>query len=494
MGNYSRKDIAGITFFAMSVLALCYMILSPLNHVIVHYDEYFTLTLLNLPVMDMITITAGDVHPPLYYLMAEVFVNITKPLGWDLLFSLKILSVIPYFIILILSATKIRKDFSWFTAGLFSLSLAIMTEFFSHFVRARMYSWAILFVILAFVAFMDVIEKEDRKSWILLTIFSILCAYTQYFAAITAGSIYLILLIYLVKFKKEKIRTWVLSVMAAAILYIPWVFTLISQLETVHHTYWIPGITLSTIINALGYFAYNNDLVFSAAAAIILAVIIFIYSKETENADEKNRFFTLSGIMIYLGTIILSIIISVVFRPILVIRYLIPASAILWLTISIILSRIENRKMFLISMGLILILLISGLSTTISTNDDLYKNGVAQKEVLDNITQDSNSVLIVSNPHLIMYFLHLSNLTDMYCLNIAQLFGENMTRLHQVFDFKTYNGNDINKITANNTDKKVYIISWNDPVLNSSTVQIDKRGNIVFSKVTPTNATLTTNS
>ena len=81
MGNYSRKDIAGITFFAMSVLALCYMILSPLNHVIVHYDEYFTLTLLNLPVMDMITITAGDVHPPLYYPMAEVFVNITKPLG-----------------------------------------------------------------------------------------------------------------------------------------------------------------------------------------------------------------------------------------------------------------------------------------------------------------------------------------------------------------------------------------------------------------------------
>ena len=210
--------------------------------------------------------------------------------------------------------------------------------------------------------------------------------------------------------------------------------------------------------------------------------------------DEKNRFFTLSGIMIYLGTIILSIIISVVFRPILVIRYLIPASAILWLTISIILSRIENRKMFLISMGLILILLISGLSTTISTNDDLYKNGAAQKEVLDNITQDSNSVLIVSNPHLIMYFLHLSNLTDMYCLNIAQLFGENMTRLHQVFDFKSYNGNDINKITANNTDKNVYIISWNDPVLNSSTVQIDKRGNIVFSKVTPTNATLTTNS
>lgn len=483
MENYNKKDIIGIIFFAMSIITLGYMFLSPLNHLIVHIDEYFTLTLLNMPVGDIITITAGDVHPPLYYLTAKAFVNLTQPLGWDLLFSLKILSIIPYIIILILSLTKIRKDYSWLTAGLFTFSLAIMTEFFSHYLRARMYSWAILFVVLAFIAFMDLIEKKDKKSWILLTIFSVLCAYTQYFAAITAGAIYLVLLTYLIKFERKEIKTWTLSVISAILLYIPWVFTLASQLETVHHTYWIPGITFSTTINALGYFAFNNDIIFSIVAIIILIIIASIYKKEAENLDEKNRFLTLSGIKVYLGTIILSVIISLVFRPILVIRYLIPASAILWLCISIILSKIENKKMFLISFALIIILLISGLATTISTNDDLYKNGVYQKEVLDNITQDSNNILIISNPHLVMYFLHLANQTDMHCLNMAQLFGENMTRLHQLYDFKSYKANDINKLVANNTDKNVYIISWNDPVLNSTTMQLDKRGNIVFSKV-----------
>lgn len=115
-----------------------------------------------------------------------------------------------------------------------------------------------------------------------------------------------------------------------------------------------------------------------------------------------------------------------------------------------------------------------------------YIKTASSKETLDNITQDSNSILIVNNPHLEMYFLHLANQTDMYCMNMAQLFGENMTRIHQIYDFNSFAKNDINKVIANNTDKNVYIISWNEPDVNSTTVQLDKRGNIVFSKVNRT--------
>lgn len=313
-----------------------------------------------------------------------------------------------------------------------------------------------------------------------------MCAYTQYFAAITAGAIYLVLLIYIIKFDRDELKAWALSVAAAILLYLPWTFTLLSQLETIHHTYWIPGLTIETLVNALGYYAYNNNLLFSAAAIIILAIIAFIYTRQGKNEDERNRFEILSGIRIYLGTIILAVIFSVAFRPILVIRYLIPVSAILWLCISIILTKIEDKRMFLISFALVILLLVNGIAATVSINDDLYKNGLIQKETLDNITQDSNSILIVNNPHLEMYFLHLANQTDMYCMNMAQLFGENMTRIHQIYDFNSFAKNDINKVIANNTDKNVYIISWNEPDVNSTTVQLDKRGNIVFSKVNRT--------
>ena len=141
--------------------------------------------------------------------------------------------------------------------------------------------------------------------------------------------------------------------------------------------------------------------------------------------------------------------------------------------------------MFIISFALVLLLLVNGVATTVTSNDDLYQNGVTQKEVLDNITQDSNSILIVNNPHLVMYYLHLANQTDMYCLYMDQLFGENMTRLHELYDFKGFAGNDINSVIENNTDKDIYIISWNEPDVNSTTVQLDKQGNIVFSKVNP---------
>ena len=487
MENYSKRDIVGIIFFALSILFLGYMFLTPLTHLIVHFDEYFTLTLIKSPVSDIMTITSGDVHPPLYYLIAKAFAEITKPLGLDLLFSLKIFSIIPYILILILSATKIRKEYGFLTAGLFALSLAVMSEFFTHFLRARMYGWAILFTILAFMAFMEVIKTQDKKHWVLLTIFSVLCAYTHYFAAISAGCIYLILLAYLIKFKKVELKIWFVSVVFAIVLYLPWVLTLMNQLTTIQHSYWIRGANLNTIVESLGYFAYSNNEFFTIISIIILVIILFIYSRESKQADERNRFLILSGIGVYVGTIILALIISVVYRPILVVRYLLPVAAVLWLGISIILDKIEDRRMFLIAFALIVLLLINGVAATLSTNDELCKNGVVQKEVFDNITQDSNAMLVVNSPNLVMYFLNYANQTDMYCVNAAKIFGENMTRLHQIYDFKSYR--DIDGLIANNTDKNVYIISWNDPVLNSTTVTLDKQVNVVFSKVNHTNVT-----
>ena len=45
--NRKNKDIIGKFFFALSVIILIYMLVTPLNHLILHVDEYFTLTLIN---------------------------------------------------------------------------------------------------------------------------------------------------------------------------------------------------------------------------------------------------------------------------------------------------------------------------------------------------------------------------------------------------------------------------------------------------------------
>ena len=349
----SKRDIFGMIFFALSVIMLGYMFLTPLNHYIMHIDEYFSMSLTTLPLWDIINVTSWDVHPPLYYILGKIAVKIGGAIGMEPIHSLRILSVIPYIIIMAISATKIRKDYGLLSAGLFTFALAVMSEFFAHFLIARMYAWAILFTLIAFISFTEIIKNNDKKAWIMLSVFSALCAYTHYFAAISAACIYLILLAYIMKFEKDELRMWVISAIAAAVLYIPWMPSLLRQLTQVHGSYWIPQVNSNVFINALGYYAYANDVIIGLVATIILVVLLYIYTKDSEGIDEKERFLVLSGAGVYLGTILLSIIISVVFKPILMVRYLLPATAVMWLAISIIFAKIKNRRMFMISAALI---------------------------------------------------------------------------------------------------------------------------------------------
>lgn len=491
MFNNKNKDIFGIIFFVLSALVLAYMFITPLNHLICHIDEYFTLSVSTLPISDIITVNTWDVHPPLHYLMGKAVYKLSAMVGLDYLFGMKILSIIPYILILIISATKIRKDYGWFAAGLFAFSLAVMSEFFSYYLTARMYSWAILFVLLAFLFFKDIIgsESSSRTSWILLTIASVLAAYTHYFAAISVICIYLILLFYIVTYRNEELKNWAISVAAGIVLYVPWIFSLINQLTQVKSANWIPQVNLDTAILSLGHFANGTDILFSIIAVLVLIVIVLIYAKESRNIEQKNQIDILSGIGVYLGTLILAILISFIFKPILIVRCLLPTSAIMWLAISIMVSKIENRRMFLISFALIVLILISGVATTVSTNNSLYQSGSTQKEIMDNITHDNNSMIIIPSQNMIMYFLKYANESDMYCLNVSHVFGDNMNRLHKLYDFKNYNGSEIDSLIANNTDKNIYIISWNDPVLNTTTHVLDKETGIVFSKADTTNIT-----
>ena len=67
----------------------------------------------------------SDVHPPLHYLILYALSSITQ----NNLFRLKITSIFPFFLILVISATKIRKDYGWLTFGVFTFTIARMSIF-----------------------------------------------------------------------------------------------------------------------------------------------------------------------------------------------------------------------------------------------------------------------------------------------------------------------------------------------------------------------------
>ena len=161
------------------------MFICPISDVLIHVDEYWTLSLINLPFLEGMRIAISDVHPPLHYIILYA----VSPITSNNIHLLKAVSIIPYFILLVISVTKIRNDYGWLACGLFTFTTATMSVFFIEFLTIRMYPWALLFMVLVFIYFKEVIGNFDRRSWILLTLFTLLGAYTHYFLLFSCGLI-----------------------------------------------------------------------------------------------------------------------------------------------------------------------------------------------------------------------------------------------------------------------------------------------------------------
>ena len=87
-------------------------------------------------------------HPPLYYLILKIFSNVFIYLNISKNYIIigRITSLLPFYLLFIISLTKIRKEFGWLTAGLFALSVKTMPQLINFTVEIRMYGWAMFFV------------------------------------------------------------------------------------------------------------------------------------------------------------------------------------------------------------------------------------------------------------------------------------------------------------------------------------------------------------
>ena len=460
--NKDYKDIIGTVFLALSIAMLGYMLISPLNHMVIHIDEYFTLSVLNFPLTDLPYVISHDVHPPFHYLLLKVITDILTVMGiqFDKVFVCKIMSIVPYVFILILSVTKIKKEYGYLTAGLFAFSMAAMSEFLAYYSVVRMYSWGMLFLILAFAFLKDVLDKNDAKSWALFTIFSVLTAYTHYFAAIPILCIYVSLLVYFIINDRKRLKNWFISAVAGVILFAPWLFSLMRQLTSIGDDYWISQITIKNVIGFFGYFVTSSRNLYTCIFAIVILAVLIIYSaKIFKDLDKTDRFYMFCGVIGYFGTIIIGTVVSVMTHPILVDRYLLPSASLIWFAIAVMISKIDAKKEFVISFALILLLLAAGISQLDSSMQYWQTSNLDREAFLDQIAQDNNSI-VINHPSNRMFYMDYANTTQMYLLNPPkQLYGYKLSELHDLFEFKEISKKDIPKLIQNNTDKNIYILS-----------------------------------
>lgn len=441
---YEKRDWLGILFFGAAILILLYMFISPLTNTIINIDEYWTYSLVNLLFMEGMTVAIHDVHPPLYYWILYLF----TPFGLGNLYLLKVVSIIPYILIMVVSATKIREDYGWLTAGLFVFCLGVMTDFFMEFLTIRMYSWGLFFLLMVFIYYKEVITHWDRKSWVLLTLFTLLSVSTQYFLALTCGLVYLLILAEILTEHKDKIRQFAKSVLALIVLYAPWGIVFIHQIQT-HANDAKEGFELVNVIHYFTAFAIKSqnfrlDMVIFKIIAIIflIFILVLIYKKKDK--------FSAAGVFLMYATLaigILSLMSS--FTNSMRVRYLVPVFGIFWLSASIVIGKIKDYKV--LAIALVLVLLLAGASLAITNEDINSRLAFNEKKAsfLDGINNDDS--VIVYNTDYGYKVLHndLNNTSKQYTLSDSYFYSGDVEVCK-----------DFDKILKENPDKNIYLVNW----------------------------------
>lgn len=298
------------------------------------YDEYYTRTTILQSYTQIITSTAGDVHPPWYYF----FLKTLSFIFWNDIIVLKILNIFlifPIFYFLYKLYTEIfQKNFHHILLLIvYFSSLNIYFLVFSSIIR--MYLLGILVFLISsyyFVLFLkNTHQRKIQKTYIFLyIIFATFSLYIHnYFLFITASHFfYGVLYLYKTKNLKRNIMKILMIFWMIWLLYSPWLGILIQQSQNVTQSYWIENIQLSDIAQFILniHFYTINDVfwknIFDNIVLLTIPIIaLFLYTIIRFYSIHKNNILALYILFISIFTTIIVIMYSLLKTPIFSERY-----------------------------------------------------------------------------------------------------------------------------------------------------------------------------
>ncbi len=404
------------------------------------YDEFYTIKIIDNNIKDIISITANDVHPPLYYLLLKVY---TLIFGTGLN-PLKFFSIIPLVLILILNEFEVRKLLGKKIANAFViifLSSAIVMEYA---IEIRMYSWSMFFLYGMTLYAIKYCQKKDSLSIILMTIFSILGIYTHYYVLLSAVILYLIMILFNIK----NFYKLLISGLVNLVCYLPWIGILFNQIIQVKQNFWIPEITISTILKYPYYIFrlgnFTNAYIIFISLIIILA-LYFILKKESKYKKESLICF-----ITFLATCIIGITISILVKPVFYARYAsISIVSCMILFLSIYIGNINSKRLRIILLILFVIFGIVSYSYRMHLEFDFSKEYI---NTVNKYINSDDAILFTSN-------VEQSVIISYYFEN------------YNYYTLKTYNNSPFKYIKDFNDDifnqyERIFIILFNNSHYN----------------------------
>lgn len=330
-------------------------------------DEAYTTNLVQGSMSEIIEGTAADVHPPLYYILVKLVYTIFGKQGW----AFHLVSLIPVAILIVFALTAVWKKFGKGAAIIFITFLCLSPNAVHFNVEVRMYSWGVFFVALSFYFFYCILDGNRAKDYILFVFFSLAAAYTHYYCLASVAFFYLALLILAFVKKKTELKKVILAYAITIVGYSPWFFIMIRSMLDRASNYWIEEIP--SFQESMNY-VFSRELstgqwiVLGLALIIALAyetgILVINRSKEggifvsfdiSRFSISNFAIWIIAGLLSVIGTIGFGIGISNLIRPFYLLRYIYPVSAVMWLLLGIIISRLKGSKLYTVVLLLYLL-------------------------------------------------------------------------------------------------------------------------------------------
>ncbi|TFB45002.1 glycosyltransferase family 39 protein [Pseudomonas sp. F01002] len=347
------------------------------------YDEAFSLLLAKESPWQIWSITARDVHPPLYYVLLHY---------WMLLFGNSVVSVRSLsaladvgtllLCVKLMSLVATRKA-TWIAA----LLLALLPISVRYSQEVRMYTLVSFWLMGATVALVCWVKAPDKKRFPTLYVLLMTAAfYTHYFAALCV----LVHWLFWWRARGVPIRAWMLVNIAIAVLYLPWVPHFIGQLLQRNGLDWIPPLTWQAVLTVVWQFTVMIDSVPAASWwRVVPTLLIFVCAASVLLNDRSERRYRLLLVGYFFVPVLTVFLMSLV-KSIFVHRYLMFAAVGLPMICAVALDSWWQRRPLFAAATVVLLVIgqIQGLQMVYRQTDGLNGTSLRKELRLDALANE----------------------------------------------------------------------------------------------------------
>ena len=334
-----------VIYCLVSMIGIVVFLYLNFIHRALTYDDAYSISMIRLPYARIYSLTANDVHPPLYYWMLKAYACL---LG-DSIFVLRNFSLIGFVGTLLLGYFPIRRIFGNQTS-IFFCALLFLLPVSQYLVSdIRMYSWTLFFVLACALYAYDAYIKGGFVNWLKFLLMGICAAYFHNYGLLSILGIYLTLLVFLFRSSKHW-KPLIVCGLIFVLLYLPWMGHLLWQLNDVKQSYWIEPLTYKDIFLHIYYiyspketwlpFTWYSKYQMMVYLLILIAVQLFLTIRyfKTNWSDKFRHMPVILSFAVFLFPVFVGLFVSFAYTPVMVPRYILCAFGLLILALSIIMA------------------------------------------------------------------------------------------------------------------------------------------------------------